>query len=1205
MTTTRKPDPALSAPAQQAQQELASRVLSKRRLVSFTQRINPRYMAGWVHHDIARRLERFSDAVAAGLSPRLMILMPPRHGKLCADDTRVPTPNGWTTHGELRPGDEVFGPDGVPTKVLAVSEPAAADVRVELSDGSVHYVHEDHEWTLYERSARAWNTRETRWLMSSARGPRKLLSGNRCMYQLPVAEALQYAGTDYTLHPYALGAWLGDGSQGKPCITHNRIKQPVVDRIVAPGYPVSTVCTHATTGVDTTYFSGPRPGVAGRMTLQLQALGIYTAKRIPASYQRLTFELRMQLLAGLIDTDGSTDANSRVTYSSARRGLAEDVFELALGLGLRPYLQRAEPALSTSGIQGRQVIWTVGFQPTGPIPCAVAHKRPTRFAPQRRTGFTDVRHDPQGKVGRCIQVDRADGLYLIGDKLTVTHNSELASRMFPAWHLGRHPDHEIIACSYNVSLAMSFSRKVKETIQDPAFESVFPIRLNPNNQSAEEWGLAAGLRGGYVAAGVGGGITGKGAHCLPAGTRVSTASGQICIERLYQLNSLPEIVTPSGLKRALAITKRPAPALYELRFASGAVLRATGAHPVYLPDRAEYVSVEKLYGEAQGDGRSDLRVVRESVPAAEVQPRQIGAAGVEGVLLLEGLQSSAPRDEERQALPDVQVPGTLDTRLQERGVLLRSLLPEDSAAVAAAEDLPAVQRGVSADVFVAGLLRGELRQYGAHDPYAWGGELELSDGQRIRVLVRPDEAAGTGTGQGVRGVHDPEEAALPPHRRGQEQQQHGEPDHAVRGAPHGAPQVQYDTLSVVVRCGASSDFVYDIQVEEAGCFFAEGVLVGNCLIVDDPIKNAEEADSADVREKLTDWYGSTAYTRLAPGGGVLVIQTCWHDSDLAGWLQTAMSDPDADQFEIVKYPAIAEQDEWIDTETDDIVRVHTNARTDPPRFQEDAAIELSAQGLDLSTHRFLRCKGDALHPERYDRIKLNRIKKTIQPRFWSALYQQNPVPDDGAYFVKENFRRAALPPIARCHVYIAFDFAISEKKQNDYTVGTVGLQDSDDVLHIAEVLRFKSGDALFIVDAILSLCRRWYSSNLVLGFEDGQIYRTLAVLLKKRMQEEKFYPSITVLTPVTDKLARARPLQGRMQQGMVSFNEQGEWYDVVRQEMLRFPAGVHDDCVDSAAWMTHLCMGRAAPRKPKLKELGSWKDKLKGLSGKPAGHMAA
>lgn len=472
--------------------------------------------------------------------------------------------------------------------------------------------------------------------------------------------------------------------------------------------------------------------------------------------------------------------------------------------------------------------------------------------------------------------------------------SELASRMFPAWHLGRQPDHEIIACSYNVSLAMSFSRKVKETVQDPAYESVFATRLNANFQGAEEWGVA-GTRGGYVAAGVGGGINGKGAHVL---------------------------------------------------------------------------------------------------------------------------------------------------------------------------------------------------------------------------------------------------------------------------------------------------------------------------IIDDPLKNAEEADSAELREKIWDWYGSTAYTRLAPGGGVLIVQTWWHDDDLAGRLQLAMAgDPEADQFEVVKYPAIAEHDEWIDTTTDEIVRVdvitHEAYIEDAAMAQITATARAAAAGYDLSKMRYLRQKGAPLHPERYDRIRLARIKKTIPPRFWSALYQQNPVPDDGAYFLKEQFRRGQIPPIKRCNVYIAFDFAISEKKQNDYTVGAVGLQDDDDNLHVAEVLRFKSGDALFIVDAILSLCRRWYSSNLVLGFEDGQIYKTMAVLLKKRMQEERFYPSITVLTPVTDKMARARPLQGRMQQGKVSFNEQGDWYDVVRQELLRFPAGVHDDCVDALAWMTHLSIGRAPPQKPKQKEMGSWKDKLKGLGTRGASHMAA
>ena len=452
--------------------------------------------------------------------------------------------------------------------------------------------------------------------------------------------------------------------------------------------------------------------------------------------------------------------------------------------------------------------------------------------------------------------------------------SELASKNFPAWHLGRHPHHEFIACSYNLSLAMGFSRKVKQIITDSAYESVFKTRLDHNNQSTEEWGIQ-GERGGYVAAGIGGPITGKGAHVL---------------------------------------------------------------------------------------------------------------------------------------------------------------------------------------------------------------------------------------------------------------------------------------------------------------------------VIDDPVKNAEEADSGDAREKIWEWYLSTAYTRLAPGGGVLVIQTWWHDDDLAGRLQQMMAnadgDEDIDQFEVIKYPAIAENDEYLDPVT-------------------HALIHEPAPGATL-----LRSKGEALHPSRYDLKKLAKIRALNRKgdgtdgRWWSALYQQTPVPDDGSYFTKDQFKRGTIPQVAKANVYVAWDFAISEKKQNDYTVGSVGLQDENDMLHIAEVLRFKSGDAFFIVDSILNLTSRWYSPNLLLGFEDGQIWRAIESLLRKRMKERKLYPAIQVLKPITDKMARGRSLQGRMQQGMVSFNNEGGWYDVVRAEMLRFPAGVHDDCVDSLAWMATLAVNRAPPMAPRMKPVKSWRDKLRVIGG-TVGHMAA
>ena len=381
--------------------------------------------------------------------------------------------------------------------------------------------------------------------------------------------------------------------------------------------------------------------------------------------------------------------------------------------------------------------------------------------------------------------------------------------------------------------------------------------------------------------------------------------------------------------------------------------------------------------------------------------------------------------------------------------------------------------------------------------------------------------------------------------------------------------------------------------KEVGGYVAAGIGGGingkgaHVLLIDDPIKNAEEADSATVREGIWDWYGSVAYTRLAPGGGVLVIQTWWHDDDLAGRLMTAMSsgDEDVDQWDIVKYPAIAEFDEYLNPETDKIERLNPN--------------EVPEIG-----YRLLRRQGEALHPERFPVSALKRIRATLPARFWSALYQQNPVPDDGSFFTKDMFRRGPIPDRTKCNVSISWDFAIGTKKKNDYTVGTVTLQDYDDVTHVAEVLRFKSSDVDFIVTAILSLARRWYHPSLIIGFEDGHIYKTMKSTLDKAMKADRFYPAPRVLPPLTDKEVRATPLKGRMEHGKVSFNSTGEWYNTVYAEMLRFPSGVHDDCVDSLAWNMQMVLDRQPPKRPRPKAEKSWKDKIRETT-RGASHMSA
>lgn len=366
------------------------------------------------------------------------------------------------------------------------------------------------------------------------------------------------------------------------------------------------------------------------------------------------------------------------------------------------------------------------------------------------------------------------------------------------------------------------------------------------------------------------------------------------------------------------------------------------------------------------------------------------------------------------------------------------------------------------------------------------------------------------------------------------------------------------------------------------------------LIVDDPIKDQEEADSVLVRDKLWDWYQSTAYTRLAPGGGVLVIQTWWNDDDLAGRLQQQMaligkddSPEGIDDFEIIKYPALSEQFEYRDNETLEITRF---AEEQPP-----------------SELQLLRPKDFCLHEDRYPTPALKRIRANLQPRIWSALYQQNPVPDEGMYFKKDYFRYVhALPSTHGQRIYTAWDFAIGEKQQNDWTVGATVLQDETDTLYVLEIHRMK-GDSFQIVEAMLDVAERWgtgANSGYLIGAEDGQIWRAIEPMLKNRMAERRQFPPYEVLRPLTDKLARARPLQGRMQQNRVIFPEHAHWRGQAEQELLRFPAGAHDDVVDALAWVVQLCIGKEPPRTEPPPRIPSWRDRLD-LMGSDGSHMTA
>ena len=373
---------------------------------------------------------------------------------------------------------------------------------------------------------------------------------------------------------------------------------------------------------------------------------------------------------------------------------------------------------------------------------------------------------------------------------------------------------------------------------------------------------------------------------------------------------------------------------------------------------------------------------------------------------------------------------------------------------------------------------------------------------------------------------------------------------------------------------------YDKEKRTGGGILAAGIggpISGrgaHIFLIDDPVKNREEAESATLRETAKSWYSSTAYTRLAPGAGIVVIQTRWHDDDLAGHLLSEMREAE-------KEMAAHENNEWPED-------------ADRWRIVDFPAIS--------TTDEKYRARGEALHPERYDLKALRKIKRTLAPRDWAALYQQNPQVEEGAYFQKKYFKFYKKAP-EYLDIYACGDLAISKKEHADWSVFYVVGKDQDGQIYFLDEYRGR-WDAAEIVEKIFEIHTHWHPRKF--GLEKGQISLTLDGFIQHRKREEGINDLwIDELPPgKQDKELRARTIQGLMSLGQVWWPEGALWVDDAMNELLRFPAGTKDDRVDAAAWIGKMIADIAyvGAGRPKAEaRTKSWRKKLAGYVGNSTG----
>jgi len=281
-------------------------------------------------------------------------------------------------------------------------------------------------------------------------------------------------------------------------------------------------------------------------------------------------------------------------------------------------------------------------------------------------------------------------------------------------------------------------------------------------------------------------------------------------------------------------------------------------------------------------------------------------------------------------------------------------------------------------------------------------------------------------------------------------------------------------------------------------------------VIDDPVKSREDADSERGRERAWEWYINDFKTRLKPAAAQVLVMTRWHEDDLGGRILQM----EGDKWRVLKLPMEA-------------------GRHDP----------------------LGRKPGERLWPEWFTADMVADAKADV--RVWNALYQQEPTGEDGDYFKRDWFREEANKP-QNLAIYGASDYAVTEKGGDFTEHGIFGI-DSWSNIYIIDWWRGQAASDEWIeaqVDLILRykpMC--WFG-------ESGPIRRAIEPFLMRRMEERRAWCRLEWLASIHDKASRCRPFQALAASGKVFVPPVANWKADVLGQLLRFPAGMHDDAVD-------------------------------------------
>lgn len=379
----------------------------------------------------------------------VLFLVARKNGKALALDTPIPTPNGWTNMGSLKIGDHVFDEGGKPVKIVRMSQIFTGHkcYKVLFEDGESITADAEHIWPVesknskktrgyklkssrkllrpeYRNSSGYFNT-TTEEMARNFKRVRRDGKGIEYTYRVPMNRAIEYSNRDLPINPYLLGVWIGNGESAgsRISIGANELEEMLFHIERSGGMVISVKDSKTCKRVRITQEKSC-------LQTELRKLNLIRNKHIPDIFLQASVQQRLELLKGLMDTDGYCSRAGQCQFVQKNKKTVEGISELLSSLGIKHTIKEKIP---TCNGKKCDKVYVVHFWTDKEHSCFKLSRKHDRLKEKlskrmQNKSIIDI-EEIQSVPTKCIGVDTPSSLYLAGKRMTVTHNTPLVSAL--------------------------------------------------------------------------------------------------------------------------------------------------------------------------------------------------------------------------------------------------------------------------------------------------------------------------------------------------------------------------------------------------------------------------------------------------------------------------------------------------------------------------------------------------------------------------------------------------------------------------------------------------------------------------------------------------------------------------------------------------------------------------------------------------------